>query len=177
MHVSIRPGSIDELGEAIAIDEDACALYEQAGLRFDIAPDHPFARAEYARWRDAAAQGRLFFATSDQQVPLGLLVLGFVDGAPHLDQLSVRRTAMRRGLGTELLSFAIEWAGNNTLWLETYAHIPWNRPFYERHGFAAVPAEDAPDGVRAYLREQQKWLPAPERRIAMCRRSAQRPPR
>jgi len=177
MNVSIRPGSIEELGEAIAIDEDACALYEQAGLRFDIGPDHPFARAEYARWRLAASRGQLFFATSEDDQPLGLLVLGFVDGEPHLDQLSVRTAAMGRGLGTRLLSFAIEWAGSSAIWLETYAHLPWNRSFYERHEFAVVPPESAPDGVRAFLSEQQKWLPAPEQRIAMCRRGVQRPRR
>jgi GNAT superfamily N-acetyltransferase len=170
MDVIIRPGSPDRIAEAIAIDDDACTLYESAGLRFDIGPDHPFARQEHGRWTRAAEQGLLFLASRGEGPPVGLLVLGFVDCQPHLDQLSVRTEAMRQGIGTRLLSVAIDWAAGRPLWLETYAHLPWNQPFYERLGFAVVAASDAPADVRAHLEDQRRWLPAPEQRVAMCRR-------
>lgn len=169
MDVIIRPGAADQIADAIAIDDDACLLYESAGLRFDIGPDHPFAREEYARWTRAAEQGLLFFASRGEGPPAGMLVLGLVDGQPHLDQLSVRRAAMRQGIGTRLVSFAIEWAAGRPLWLETYAHVRWNKSFYERLGFVVVPPSAAPADVRAHLDEQRRWLPAPEQRIAMCR--------
>jgi predicted N-acetyltransferase YhbS len=79
---------------------------------------------------------------------------------------------MRQGIGSRLVSFAIEWSAGQRLWLETYAHLPWNKAFYERHGFQAVPPEAAPAEVRAFLDEQRRWLPAPEERIAMCRNGA-----
>lgn len=169
MDVIIRPASGEELGEAVAIDDDACNRFERAGLRFSIEDDHPFALAEYARWRLAADEDRMFFAWSGEGHPVGLLVLGFVNGEPHVEQLSVREAAGRQGIGARLLSLAIAWAGGRPLWLETYAHVAWNRPFYERHGFVVVQEASAPAEVRARLAEQRRWLPAPEERVAMCK--------
>lgn len=103
--------------------------------------------------------------------PIGLLVLDRIDGAAYLEQLSVRRTAMRQGLGRRLLGRAIDWAGDAPLWLTTYAHVPWNRPFYERHGFVTIPESACPPGIVAILDDQCRALPAPDERIAM-RRSA-----
>jgi GNAT superfamily N-acetyltransferase len=169
---TIRPGSSDELNLAIAVDDDACTLYERAGLRFDIGPDHPFAQREYARWGWAASRGLLYFACVGDGPPAGMMVLGHVNGEPHLDQLSVRTRFMRQGIGSRLVAFAVEWAGGRPLWLETYAHVPWNRPFYERHGFVVAPAARAPSEVQAFLAEQRRWLPAPAQRIVMCRSGA-----
>jgi len=168
--LTLRPVSHDQIGDAIAIDDDACALYPTAGVHFDIAPDHPFAQAEYARWTSAARSGLAFFAARDHGPALALLVLGHVDGEPYLEQLSVRMFAMRQGVGRSLLQHSIRWAGNAPLWLTTYAHVPWNRPFYEREGFEVVPATECGSGIAAILEEQRRWLPAPEQRVAMRRR-------
>ena len=46
---------------------------------------------------------------------------------------------------------AIAWAGGEPLWVTTYGHIPWDRPFYERHGFLAVPPFARPPGGGALL--------------------------
>ena len=83
----------------ISIDDDACALYESAGLHFDFGPDHPFARAEWAHWARAADAGNVFFAVAEPlgARPVGVLVMDSIDGAPHLEQLSVRTSAQQRG--------------------------------------------------------------------------------
>lgn len=172
--LSLRALSPDQIGDAIAIDDDACALYPTAGVHFDIAPDHPFARAEYARWTQAARDGLAFVAARGDEAALALLVLGHVAGEPYLDQLSVRMSAMRQGIGRWLVRHSIDWAADEPLWLTTYAHVPWNRPFYEREGFEVVPASGCPAGITAILDEQRRWLPAPEQRVAMRRRSARR---
>jgi GNAT superfamily N-acetyltransferase len=168
----ILQASGDELEEIIAIDDDACALYQQAGLHIDLGPEHPFARAEWDRWARAARERNVFFATDPGGRAVGLLVMSRVDGAPYLEQLSVRTSAMRRGIGRQLLMRAIEWAPGEPLWLTTYAHLPWNRPFYERSGFEVVPEWRCPGEIVRILEEQRRWLPAPEERIAM-----RRPPR
>jgi GNAT superfamily N-acetyltransferase len=161
--------SPDDIADAIAIDDDAGALYASAGVHFDIAPDHPFALAEYARWTQAARDGLAFLAAPAEGPAVALLVLGSLDGWPYLDQLSVRTSAMRRGIGRWLVRHSIEWAGDEALWLTTYAHVPWNRPFYEREGFEVVPPAACPAGILAILDEQRRYLPAPEQRIAMRR--------
>lgn len=167
--VLIRRASPAEIDEVISIDDDACALYETVGLHFDISPDHPFAHAEHARWARAANDGNVFLAERAGSPPVAVLVVGRVGGLAYVDQLSVRMSAMRRGIGGRLLMRAIEWAGDDELWLTTYAHLPWNRPFYERHGFVSVPASACPPGIVADLEEQRRWLPDPEQRIAMRR--------
>ena len=157
-----------ELDEAVAIDDDACALFATVGLHLDLPPDHPFSRAERARWLAAMREGLAWLA--ETPATAGLLVLGTIDGIRCVDQLSVRRAAMRQGIGRLLLARAIEWAQGDDLWLTTYAHVPWNRAYYERHGFVVVPEARCPAGIVAALGEQRRWLPEPGQRIAMCRR-------
>ena len=161
----------------VAIDNDAGALYAQAGLDLDLGPEHPYARAERVYWTRAAEAGGVFLAEAEQPGggAVGLLVMDLVDGVPYLEQLSVRTSAMRRGLGRRLLDHAIAWAGARPLWLTTYAHLAWNRPFYESAGFTVVPEAQCPPGIVALLEDQRRWLPAPEQRIAMCRAPGAQP--
>jgi GNAT superfamily N-acetyltransferase len=162
---TIRPASPDEIDEAVAIDDDACRLFATVGLDLEIGPDHPFAQAERARWLAAMKEGSAYFAESSTTV--GLLVLGVVEGARYVEQLSVRMGAMRRGIGRALLKHAIAWADREPLWLTTYAHVRWNRAYYEQHGFVLVPEQECPRGIVATLDEERQWLPAPAQRIAM----------
>jgi len=59
--------------------------------------------------------------------------------------------------------------------MTTYTHLPWNRPFYERHGFVRVPESACPRGIVAILDDQRRALPAPHERIAMLRVAQPRP--
>jgi len=165
----IRLASSADFEQIVSIDDDACALFERAGVRLDFGPDHPYARAERARWLQSARAGTVFLAGRAAAVPVGLLVMSRADGEPLLDQLSIRMAAMRQGLGRRLLHRAIAWAGDQPLWLTTYAHLPWNRPFYERYGFAVVAESACGPDIRAELAEQRRWLPHPEQRVAMRR--------
>jgi GNAT superfamily N-acetyltransferase len=173
----IRRASPNEIDLIIAIDDDACTLYEEAGLPFDIGPDHPFARAEHERWAEAARAGHVFFADQRELGGVGLLVMGFVGNAPYLEQLFVRRGSMRRGIGRSLLNYAIEWGGERAVWLTTYSHFPWNRPFYESAGFTWIPEGECPARIVSILERERRWLPAPSQRIAMCRHPWPRPSR
>jgi GNAT superfamily N-acetyltransferase len=174
--VLIRSASPAEIAEMVAVDDDACMLYARAGLHFDFGPEHPFARAEYARWTLAAAEGLAFLAEEPGGPAVGLMILGRVDGVPYLDQLSVRTSAMRRGLGRRLLMQAIGWASSAPLWLTTYGHLPWNRPFYESAGFLPVPESGCTPGILERLEVERRWLPDPGEPIAMRRPGMQRAP-
>ncbi len=154
----------------IGIDDDACTLYEEAGRGVELPPQHAsFALAEQAQWRESLSAGRVVVAVTDDDVPIGFAALGFVDGEPHLQQVSVRRAWMGRGVGHALLRHAIAW-GNGTLWLTTYADIPWNAPMYARHGFVQVDASRCGNELRQILTEERSALPSPEHRVAMVRR-------
>jgi hypothetical protein len=52
------------------------------------------------------------------------------------------------------------------LLLTTYEHLPWNAPFYERHGFHRLREEELGPELSAALAFERAHLPLPERRIA-----------
>jgi len=71
-----------------------------------------------------------------------------------------------------LLTHAAAWAsaaGSSALWLTTYAHLPFNRRYYERHGYRVVPEAEWGPEIRHHLSEQRRYLPAPKERVAMRR--------
>jgi len=165
----LRPARASELRAIVGIDEAASELYALAGLVVALGDDHPFVLAEVERWGRAIERGLAQVAVDAQDQLLGFMTLGFVDGAPYLDQLAVHPRAMRRGIGAALLRQAVLWSGPRDLWLTTYAHLSWNRPFYERHGFALVPEDRCGPELGRILESQRAALPDPEQRIAMVR--------
>ncbi len=73
--------------------------------------------------------------------PVGSARLEEVDGLAHLEQLSVHPAVMRRGFGAALLRGSIDWAAANgypAITLTTFRDLPFNGPFYARHGFAPM---------------------------------------
>lgn len=169
---SIRTALPSELDTFRAIDEEASSLFAAHGIELDLSPEHEFARAEQARWLRAAEGERVFVVVDAAEASLGFAALDIVDGEPYLEQLAVRATAMRRGIGAALLAHAAAWAKAQAargLWLTTYSHLPFNRPYYERHGYLVVPEEDCGPGILHHLAEQRRYLPAPAERVAMRR--------
>ena len=169
---TIEVASPRDFDEVVRIDDDATALYADAGLELVLGPSHPFSRAEQARWQRSSELGRLFFAVNAEGSRVGFAALDVLDGAAYLDQLSVRRSAMRRGAGGFLLEHALVWAnrsGHTALWLTTYGHLPWNVPFYQRHGFELVKEAECGPGVLHHIDDQRRFLPLPEQRVAMRR--------
>lgn len=166
-----RPGRPDELARLVAIDDDACTLYEEAGRGVELPPAHAdFARAEQSLWGIALALGRVTVAVTTDDEPIGFASSGVVDGEAHLQQISVRRAWMQRGLGRALVEHAKRAAGG-ALWLTTYADIAWNAPAYERMGFVRVAEDRCGPEVRRILAEERRALPEPDQRVAMVWRA------
>lgn len=165
--LTLRRARADELGVLVAIDDDASALYAEAGMPVLLAPDHPFVLAEQRRWSSATRAGQVMLALDGSGEAVGFAVLGTVDGRPYLDQLAVRVAAMGIGIGRTLLDHAKRASVGGELWLTTYAHLRFNRPFYERAGFSVVAESACAPELREILRSQRMALPCPEQRIAM----------
>ncbi|HKO91374.1 MAG TPA: GNAT family N-acetyltransferase [Polyangiaceae bacterium] len=167
---SIRKALPGELHVLNALDDDAVTLYAEYGIRIELGPDHVFARDELRRWLRSAELGRTFLAVDGAEKAVGFAALDVVDGEPYLDQLAVAVASMRRGIGGRLLASSAEWArstGGSALWLTTYDHLPFNRPYYERHGYVVVPESACGPGIVHHLDEQRRHLPAPAQRVAM----------
>lgn len=167
----VRPAREGELHLAEAIDDDACLLYADAGLVLDMQRVPEFFEKEAARWAESLRQSRLLFACLGSREPVGFISLGTADERPYLQQVSVLRAWMGRGIGRKLVERAQRWSvRSGELWLTTYDHLPYNRPFYEKMGFVRVAEGQCGAGLRGILEEERRALPAPEQRIAMVYR-------
>lgn len=70
--------------------------------------------------------------------PVGFAHVLDLEGTMHLEQLSVDASALRRGIGTMLVSAVLRAArdrGHDEVSLCTYLDVPWNAPFYRALGF------------------------------------------
>ncbi|MBM6399424.1 GNAT family N-acetyltransferase [Phycicoccus sonneratiae] len=117
----------------------------------------------------AAEPGFLLVATEDDEV-VGFAHVLDLDGHWHLEQLSVDPGHQRRGHGAALLAAVLVGAGARgatEVTLRTYADVPWNGPWYARHGWVEV--SDPPWHATLLEGEARMRLAEHGRRIAMRR--------
>ena len=111
---------------------------------------------------------------ADAGGPVGFLLAAATSGWLHIQELSVARAAQGGGHGGALLAAAIAAApglGCARLSLITDRFLPWNAPFYARHGFGEVAADHAsvPHWLAAKLLPQPGDGLDPARRCIMIR--------
>ncbi|WP_456285402.1 GNAT family N-acetyltransferase [Microbacterium sp. JZ70] len=129
MAIRIRPVAPQDLADVERIENEADRLLVDllAPERWDPAP----------AGADRAAQpGFLLVAEGDALV--GFAHVLEVDGAAHLEQLSVVPAFGRQGIGRRLVDAVKDEArrrGHASMTLRTFAEVPWNAPFYARCGF------------------------------------------
>jgi GNAT superfamily N-acetyltransferase len=170
--MNIRTGGLQDIDLLIDIDNDASTLFERAGLRLDAERDREITLAARERWMKCLAAGTVLLSEDDTGRAVAFAAVGARDAEPYLDQLSVRMDSMGKGMGTVLLYEALKIATRShgrVLWLTTYEHLSWNRPFYERHGFVSVAPEHCGEQLRGELSFERRLLPDPQHRIAMRR--------
>jgi GNAT superfamily N-acetyltransferase len=168
--IAIRIGSARDIDILADIDLDASVLFERAGLRLEAPNEHEVTMAERNRWLRCLFAGTVLIAADHSGQDVGFAAVGMRDREPYLDQLSVRMTSMGQGIGTELLCGSMRMAtegGGQALWLTTYSHLSWNRPYYERHGFVLVSPEQCGEELRCELSFERRLLPRPEERVVM----------
>ncbi|MGW5065586.1 GNAT family N-acetyltransferase [Streptomyces cyaneofuscatus] len=94
-------------------------------------------------------------ATGDR--PLGYVIADPVDGALHIEQISVDPAAARRGIGRTLIDRLAALApgqGLTALTLTTFSDVPWNAPYYARIGFRVLHDRELTDGLRTIRGEE-----------------------
>ena len=138
MDYRIRRARPDEHALLPAIERSAAKLFETAGLPA-VAAGEP-ASVEFI---DAVGRAGAVFvaALAPNDVPVGFELVGFLDRAAHIYELSVAEGHGRRGLGGQLTEEAVRFAkreGASTVTLSTFLDVPWNAPFYERLGFRHI---------------------------------------
>lgn len=110
----------------------------------------------------AVARGLVWVALEEGS-PVGFVWLDddIGEGAIGIAEIDVLPTHGRCGIGTALLEHACAWArasGYRRVDLGTLADVPWNAPFYAKHGFAIVDKTD-PAFARARERDRENGFP------------------
>ncbi|MCW2923970.1 MAG: putative acetyltransferase [Thermoleophilia bacterium] len=151
----IRAARIDEIELLQRIERDADGAYAAVG-RHDLADGGDAIPSDVAA--RAIQRGRLWVAEDPgTRAPVGWLFETRSDGEWCIGQVSVAPSHGRRGIGTALLldSIARAWEeGFTSIVLNTERDVPWNRPWYERHGFRVVAEADWSDDMRVIVAEQ-----------------------
>ncbi|MBT2443680.1 GNAT family N-acetyltransferase [Streptomyces sp. ISL-36] len=118
--------------------------------------------------------GRAWVAADGADHPVAYLLTDTVDGAAHIEQVSVHPAAARRGIGRSLIEHLASGAaerGLTAVTLTTFTEVPWNAPYYTRLGFRALTEADPAltAGLRAIQRAEAAHGLADWPRVCMRR--------
>lgn len=147
-HYRIRPARTEEIGRVREIEDEAGKRFTGLGL-IDEALDDSFPWDELSRLIDA---GQVWVACDTTDRPVGMVIASVRDGAVHVEEMDVLPEHGRRGLGAGLLGRVCAWAqehGYPAVTLSTFLDVPWNGPFYRKHGFRDLRAAEWSPGMPA----------------------------
>jgi GNAT superfamily N-acetyltransferase len=142
---SVRPGDV---GRLQAIQLAAGDAFRHVGMS-TVADSPPLPAESLSGYRRA---GRAWAAVDDHDEPVGFIVADVIDGAAHIEQVSVHPAHARQRIGAMLLDHVAGWAlrqGLPALTLVTFRGVPWNAPYYERLGFRELAAAEVTPGLAA----------------------------
>jgi ribosomal protein S18 acetylase RimI-like enzyme len=116
--------------------------------------------------------GRAWVVAVEDEV-VGFLGVRVVEGAAHVEEVSVDPRFGRHGHGTRLLDQAAAWAAEQGLaavTLTTFRDVPWNQPFYARRGYRVLAADELGPALRDLMLEEEDLYQLPrELRVVMRR--------
>ncbi|GGT31132.1 GNAT family N-acetyltransferase [Nonomuraea spiralis] len=143
----VRWADPDELPGLISVELAADKLFEQVGIVF------PPGTTMVEEVDDPAS------VLVEGDPPAGFALIGHVDGNLHLDQLAVHPDNMRQGIGGRLVEAVADHAravGAPAVTLTTFRDVPWNAPWYERHGFAVMPETEWGPELRRLVEHERE---------------------
>lgn len=166
--VTLRLARREDAEDFHRIEADAASLLVEAPELVGIPVPPAGSAADHAR---TIAKGRSLTALVEGEIA------GFAAVVPerrelHLHELSVARRFQRRGIGALLLRALVvdgRNSGYRAITLTTFRDIPWNAPFYARHGFVEVEDFDAHPRLAKSLEEAAAIGLPRELRCAMVR--------
>ncbi|WP_394247883.1 GNAT family N-acetyltransferase [Arthrobacter pityocampae] len=143
----IRSASVDDLASLPDIERAADATFRDVDM-IAIADGGTMPAHDLLRYQE---DGRAWIHTDDGGRPTAYLLVDVIDGAAHIEQVSVHPAHAGQGIGRRLIETMALWAkqqGCSALTLTTFADVPWNAPYYARLGFETVPPERLTPGLR-----------------------------
>jgi GNAT superfamily N-acetyltransferase len=153
--VHTRPAYEHELPLLQGIERAAGDCFRDVGMP-EIADDPPLPVAELARYRRA---GTAWVTVDATDTPIAYLIAEVIDGNLYIEQVSVHPRQARHGVGRRLIDHCVTHARAHhlpALTLTTFAHVPWNAPYYARCGFRTLTAEELTPGLRTIRRKESE---------------------
>lgn len=149
---------------AVAADLPFCQDIERAaGESFrsvgmpEVAEDEPLGLDVLARHQRAGLAWVATVGEDGEDRPVAYLIAEPVDGALHIEQVSVHPDWAHRRIGRALIERAAARAasdGLTALTLTTFADVAWNAPYYAACGFEPIEPGALSPGLRK-IREQE----------------------
>jgi len=130
MALTVRAAGPADLTTLPAIEMSGDAMFAGLGIVFPPGPATVMA---------AIAHGASILVAGDPPVAFAAVIA--LDGHPHLEQISVWADQTGKGIGSLLLDEVIRRHGPG-LTLLTFRDVPWNGPWYLRHGFVELPRSE-----------------------------------
>lgn len=121
-----------------------------------IAEGRPTSEAAYL---ESIAEGFLWVVETPAGERVGLAIAERVDGEGYLAEIAVHPDHAGQRLAARLIDAIAGQAvadGCRLLYLTTFDAVPWNRPYYEKLGFAVLPEEGAGADLRAIRAGERK---------------------
>jgi GNAT superfamily N-acetyltransferase len=165
--VRIRSGCAQDVPALLQIELEAARIFPPGDLPLEFVQS-----ASSDLLLEAVGSSSLWVAEriGEDVVVMGFLAARVFDQSLHIDEMDVSPLHGRQGVGAKLLQHAVHVAqarGLAHVTLTTFAHLPWNAPFYGRYGFDPVEDLQAfPHLAHALEQEAQRGL---TRRIAMVK--------
>ena len=160
---AIRPALADDAPRLQAIELATHGQFSVIG--YDHVANDPPDSVEVLY--DYAEAGRSWVAVSDNGDVIGYILL---DGAGHVEQVTVHPAHQGSGVGKALIEQAKIWAlsrGCRVLTLTTFSEVPWNRPLYEHLGFRVLADDEVGPELRSVQAHEAEKGFGPAGRVAM----------
>ncbi|MER7579176.1 GNAT family N-acetyltransferase [Kitasatospora sp. NPDC097691] len=146
----IRTVTGDELPLLAELERAAGAPFAAIGMA-EIAEDEPPTPEELAHFLE---RGVALAAETPDGAIAAYLLAEPVDGALHIEQVSVHPDHARRGIGRALIEHLAGTTDAPALTLTTFAEVPWNAPYYARCGFRPLSDAEVTPGLREIRRRE-----------------------
>ncbi|MEF2070386.1 GNAT family N-acetyltransferase [Consotaella aegiceratis] len=164
----IRMRMAGDDAELLRIERAASTLLQAAG--HPDATGWPGTLADYQAWLDRHG---VLVAGELAGEPAGFAAAFALEDLYWLAELSVDPAFVQRGLGTALLRATLDRArrrGHLALGLSTFVDVPFNAPFYARHGFERIGDDRLTAAMRMQFHaEAPTSALAAQRCVMVCR--------
>ena len=168
IEIHIRQATIADLTCMVEIEIASATIFPT-----EVLPETVGRNGSPKEIRQGIASGLAWVAETEHQRVVGFLVAMTTGTSMHIVEMDVLPSHGRQGIGGQLLEHAVGQCtvmGLREVTLTTFSRVPWNAPFYSKHGFHVV--DDL--GYYPHLGEMLRHETARglQHRVAMCRDAA-----